>query len=89
MLPDEEVVGTFDGIRFRVQFQKGRQVACDPICPNCGRILQQYAVRGQEPMLICPSENQGCTTPIRTFGTEEEMAQFLNSACQEFDKRTG
>jgi hypothetical protein len=78
---------TFDGVPFRVELEWGRQVACAPTCPNCGHELEQSAIAGQEAMLLCPSDNKGCTTPVKSFKTAEEMAQFLNRACAEIEKR--
>jgi hypothetical protein len=78
---------TFDGVSFRVELEWGRQVACAPTCPNCGRDLEPSAVAGQDAMLLCSTDNKGCTTPVKSFKAEEEMAQFLSRACAEIEKR--
>jgi len=85
-MPDQ-VSASFEGVLFRVQFEHGRQVACDPICQYCGHPLDKQSIGRAEPMLVCLTKNQGCTTPIKRFETEEQMAQFLTQASQEFDKR--
>lgn len=82
-----KTIATFGGVSFGVKFELGRQVSCEPVCPNCGQDLEKSAIPGQDMMLLCPSENKGCTTPVMGFRTEEEMAQFLNKACTEIEKR--
>jgi hypothetical protein len=82
------IAATFDGIPFRVTLEWGRQVACDPTCPSCGHDLEQSAIAGQDAMLLCSSENKGCTTPVKSFRTAEEMGQFLTRASQEIEKQT-
>ena len=82
------ITAAFDGIPFRVQVKAGRQVACDPICPNCGHDLEQSAIAGQDAMLLCPSKNKGCTIPVKSFRTAEEMGQFLTRASEEIEKHS-
>jgi hypothetical protein len=82
----KEIRATFDDIRFRVQFEGERQVACVPICPNCAEELERHEVAGDS-MLICPNRDQGCTAPVKRFGTVKEMEEFLNTACREIAKR--
>ena len=85
-MPDQ-MSASFEGVLFRVQFEHGRQLVCDPICPYCGHPLDKQSIAGAEPMLVCLTKNEGCTTPIKRFATEAEMGQFLTKASQEFDKR--
>ena len=82
----EQILGAFDGIRFKVQFEHGRQVGCVPLCPNCDHPLEQQNV-SNDPMLICPSINRGCSNPVMRFATEEGMGKFLTKACEELEKR--
>ncbi|MCU1303438.1 MAG: hypothetical protein JWQ87_3722 [Candidatus Sulfotelmatobacter sp.] len=82
-----ELRASFDAIPFRIKFDKGRQTVCDPLCPNCDQVLDKQVERGQDAMLMCPRQNKGCANPVKRFGTEQEMDQFLATACKAFDTR--
>jgi hypothetical protein len=71
------MTASFEGVLFRVQFPHGQQVACDPICQNCGHPLDKQSIAGAEPMLVCLTKNEGCTTLIKK--RKKKMGQFLTN----------
>lgn len=81
-----EATVILDGIPFRVVYEFGRQMACDPLCPNCKRQLQRQG-EPLDAMLICRTPRQGCRNPVKAFTSEDEMNVFLNTAASEADKR--
>ena len=83
---DYDGFATFQGVRFGLKYEHGQQTACEPLCQNCGQKLVRYDM-GTEHMLICETNNQGCTNPARRFGTMEETNEFLTTACRELEKR--
>jgi hypothetical protein len=76
----------FDGTRFRVAVEHGRQTACEPLCSNCGKVLERQAVAGVNSLLVCTALAQGCITPAREFSSEDEMNRFLEDASRAGDK---
>jgi len=59
----DEVAASFDGVLFRMRFEHGRQVVCEPICVNCGHPLDKQSMAGANPMLACrPITNIGSTS---------------------------
>jgi hypothetical protein len=82
----------FDGIVFSALVEQNR-IAENPVngllCPRCKRPLQRismgnlHALQGRDVALSC------CATPIKTFATEEDRAQWEQRGWEEFSRRIG
>ena len=69
-------------VLFTGDYQDGKFVRREVRCPNCGARVEEQTVLGAAAYLLCPSNNKGCIKPIKSFGTETEMRDWLERTWQ-------
>ncbi len=73
---------TIDGLRYSGTCESNGLFKKTAVhCPNCSAPLAPQALpeMGGAAYLVCSQPRGGCTTPVKSFASEDEMNQYLDN----------